>query len=906
MVAGLMALLSTASSRSGLAQSTSPEARLASWAEHMAMEQASPFRGMSWRAIGPLQAGARVEAIAVPPGNHGIIYAGIGSGNLWKTVNNGTTWSPIFENESTFSIGDVAVSASDPNIVWVGTGETQPRPWGYSYSGTGVFRSSDAGASWEHKGLTDTHHIGKVLIDPRDPNTVFVAAIGHFWSRNEERGVFRTQDGGETWEKVLYRGDQTGAVDIVMDPRDSSILYAGLWQTVSGFPTVAGGNSGVYRSVDSGDSWSRLGGGLPAGPLGRMGLEISPSNPDIVYAFIDNRATIEIQNKDGTVDEVSVGGELYRSDDAGDSWHKTHDGSLDHVFGTAGWKFADVRVSPADPNEVFVLGTRAYRSRDGGRSFETIGETIIRLHDTRGEVMHLDHHEIWIDPMNPKRILLGNDGGLFQSYDGGDTWLHHNNIPAAEFYSISVDQASPYNVYGGTQDNAALYGPSNTTLDGSVVVGSTRDPWENIYLDRWTGGDSFDTLLDPTDDRTVYYEHQHGAMMKMDIRGKSVQSGGESSSSIRPRPPEGEEAYRFGWYTPIVISYHDPRTLYAGSNFVLKSMDKGISWQAISPDLSDEAFGERAVVPFGTITFIAESPFDPNRIWASTEGGTVWRTDDGGEIWARLDEGRAGPALPDKWASRLIASVHDEDTVYLALSGFREDDFSAYLYRSVDAGETWTSIVANLPAETINVITEDPQAPNVLYLGTDLGVYATLDGGGHWISLSSSLPTTPVHDLVVHTRDDELVIGTHGRSVFILDAEPIRSFAEIGSAGLPFIFTPDPALLPHWEGRSIRSRAGTTYGEAVITYAIPSRAATEASGDATIRMMDAAGNVVGELTGSGETGIHVVRWNLIPEDSELVIAQYGNRQAYVGTGVYSVVLSIGDREVRSEIRVLRQ
>jgi photosystem II stability/assembly factor-like uncharacterized protein len=888
----MMAFLGTGCPLVGLAQSTSAQARMASWEAHKALDDTSPFRGMSWRAIGPLQAGARVEAIAVPPGNHGIIYAGIGSGNLWKTISNGTTWTPIFDNESTFTIGDVAVSASEPDVVWVGTGETQPRPWGYSYAGTGVFRSTDAGASWEHKGLTDTHHIGKVLIDPRDANTVFVAAIGHFWSTNEERGVFRTRDGGDTWEKVLYRGNQTGAIDIVMDPRNSNVLYAGLWQTVSGEPTVAGENSGVYRSKDGGDTWSRLQNGLPKGPLGRMGLEISPSNPDVVYAFIDNRAPFEKENED------FVGGELYRSDNAGDTWHRTHDGNLAYVFGTSGWKHADVRVSPTDPNELFVLGTRAYRSFDGGRSFEPIGEDIVRLHDTRGEVMHLDHHEIWIDPQNPNRILLGNDGGLFQSYDGGDTWLHHNNIPAAEFYSVSVDQASPYNVYGGTQDNAALYGPSNTVLDGSVVVGSTRDPWENVYLDRWTGGDSFDTLLDPTNENEVYFEHQHGAMMKIDLSGKSVQSGGESSFSIRPRSPEGEEPYRFGWYTPIVISHHDPRTLYSGSNFVLKSTDKGNSWRAISPDLSDESNGERAVVPFGTITFVAESPFDPDRIWVSTEGGTVWRTDDGGKNWLKLDAG-----LPDKWASRLIASSHNSDTAYLALSGFREDDFSAYLFRSTDAGESWTSIVSNLPAETINVITEDPRDANVLYVGTDLGVFTSLDGGGHWVSLSASLPTTPVHDLVVHTRDDELVIGTHGRSVFVLDAEPIRAFARVESSGNPRVFAPEPALLPHWEGRSIRSRAGTTYGEAIITYAVPSAAA---GGNAIIRINDANGDLVSELEGSGETGIHVLHWDLKPKDSEFVRAQYGDRQTFVAPGVYSMVLTIGTFEVESSVTVLTQ
>ncbi len=463
---------------------------------------------------------------------------------------------------------------------------------------------------------------------------------------------------------------------------------------------------------------------------------------------------------------------------------------------------------------------------------------------------------------------------------------------------MSVDQASPYNVYGGTQDNAALYGPSNTDLDASLVVGSTRDPWENVYLDRWTGGDSFDTLLDPTDEDIIYYTHQHGAMLKMDRSGSSVQSGGQSTISIRPRPSDEDVSYRFGWYTPIVLSHHDPRTLYVGSNYLLKSSNKGENWRAISPDLSDEAFGERAVVPFGTITFVAESPFDPDRIWVSTEGGTVWRTDNGGEEWIRLDEG-----LPEKWASRLIASKHDQNTVYLAMSGFRQDDFSAYLYRSPDAGETWDSIVSNLPAETINVITEDPQDPRVLYVGTDLGVLVTLNGGGHWNSLSSSLPTTPVHDLVVHERDDEIVIGTHGRSAFVLDASPIRAFAEIESDGLPHLFETDPALLPHWEGRSIRSRAGTTYGEALVSYGIPPGIS---GGRATIQIFDPDGSLVSELEGGAGSGIHVVRWDLIPEGAELVRAQYGDRQAYVEPGVYSVILTVGRHSIEGSVTVLRQ
>ncbi|MFT5514891.1 MAG: photosystem II stability/assembly factor-like uncharacterized protein [Rhodothermales bacterium] len=881
---------------SAFAQATTPEAREAGWERHKQMERDSPFRDMAWRAIGPLQAGARVEAIAVPPGNHGTIYAGIGSGNLWKTTNNGITWAPIFDEESTFSIGDVAVSVSDPNVVWVGSGETQPRPWGYSYAGTGVFRSTDAGATWNHMGLADTHHIGKVLIDPGNADVVWVAAIGHFWSRNEERGVFRSRDAGESWEKVLYLGDDTGAVDLVMDPRDSDVVYAATWQAVSGTPEVVGPKSGIHRTTDGGRSWTKLSEGLPDGPMGRMGLDISPSNPNVIYAFIDNGAESPVEGR------KTIGGEVYRSDDSGDTWRKTHGDDLFHVFGTSGWKFADVRVSPDNENSLFILGTKAYRSADGGRTFERIGEEILRVHDTRGEVMHLDHHEIWIDPINPRRILLGNDGGLFQSYDGGDAWLHHNNIPAAEFYSVSVDLERPYNVYGGTQDNAALYGPSNTALDGSWVVGSIVDPWENVYLDRWTGGDSFDTLADPTADGVVYYEHQHGGMMRIDVNGVSVQSGGRSADGIAPRARDGEEARTFGWYTPIIISHHDPRTLYAGSNVVLRSRDRGESWRVVSPNLADSGHGERAAVPYGTITFVAESPFRPDRLWAGTEGGTIWRTDDGGDNWQRLDAG-----LPEKWVSRVIASSHDFQTVYVAMSGFREDDFSAYLYRSTDGGDTWEPIANNLPLATVNVIREDPLDASILYVGTDLGVYTSLDGGETWLSVSATLPTTPVHDLVVHPREAEIVAGTHGRSAFILGLEPVRQHKTLLAKGAPHIFETKPALLPSWEGQSVVSRPGTTYGEAVITYLLPVPvAAVGTRPSVRFDILDAAGDEVGRLFGSWDAGVHSLTWDLVPAGAEVESGQYNDRLARVSPGVYTVIMHAGAARISSTITVLTQ
>ncbi|MFH1762610.1 MAG: hypothetical protein ABIF09_00335, partial [Gemmatimonadota bacterium] len=653
------------------------------------------------------------------------------------------------------------VSASNSDIVWVGTGETQPRHSGYSYSGTGVFKSTDAGMTWRNMGLRDTHHIGKVIIHPTNPDVVFVAALGHFWTPNEERGVFRTLDGGESWVRVLFVSDHTGAVDLVMDPSNPQILYASAWQAVSGEPVEAGAESGIFRSSNGGDSWERLGNGLPDGPLGRIGLDVAQSAPDRVFAFVDNWGPSPVE------DRTIVGGEVYRSDDRGESWQKVNEDDLFPVFGVYGWKFADIRVSPQDPDDLFILGNRAFRSTDGGRTFRGIGEKIIRMHDTRGVIMHLDHHEIWIDPMNPDRVLLGNDGGLFQSWDRGESWLHINTIPAAEFYSISLDMSRPYRIFGGTQDNAALYGPSHLSVEDAI-----RDPWENVYLDQWTGGDSFDTYLDPTDTSFVYYEHQHGAMRRMNIIQDSVLTG--AAQNIRPRIRGGEggadgEEFRSGWYTPFIISHHDPFTLYVGGNRLLKSTNRGDDWIPISPNLSDPAGGPRAPVPFGTITMIAESELQQGVIYVGTEGGSVWITRDEGEDWDKVSG-----ELPAKWVSRVVASRHAPGRVYLSQTGFREDDFATYLFRSDDFGESWITIGGNLPAESVNVIQEDPELPDVLYLGTDLGVYVSGDGGGSWHSISANLPTTPVHDLDVHPRDGELVIGTHGRSAFVLDLKPVR------------------------------------------------------------------------------------------------------------------------------------
>jgi len=852
----------------GSPQATTAEARLQAWDAHVRMDETSPFRDMRWRPVGPVKAGARVEAIAAPPGNTGTIYVGVGSGNVWKTVNNGLTWTPIFEHESTFTIGDIAVSSSNPDIVWVGTGETQPRHSGYSYAGTGVFKSTDAGRTWRNMGLHDTQHIGKVIIDPKNPDVVYVGAIGHFWSPNAERGVFKTADGGKTWQHVLAIDDHTGVVDMAMDPSDSRTLYAWAWQLVSG------PGSGLYKTTDAGRTWKKVTRGLPAGPMGRAGLDVAPGDPKIVYAFVDNEAP-------GPDGRDIVGGEVYRSDDRGESWRKVNERDLYSVFSIYGWKFCDVRVSPDNPDEIYILGNRGLRSEDGGRTYREFGHEILRVHDTRGKVLHLDQHEIWIDPTNPARVLLGNDGGLFMSYDRARTWLHLDDIPAAEFYFVATDDRTPFRIYGGTQDNAALYGPSD-----AEVQDATDDPWHHVYLDPWTGGDSFVTLPDPTDDRVIYYEHQNGEMRRMDITGASVISGGPSSVGIAPEAPKGDKPWRFGWYTPFVISQFDPHVLYAGGNKLLKSLDRGGHWFAVSPDLSDPAEGERGVVPYGTITMISESRFHQGVIYVGTEGGTIWLTRDDGANWTKVSEG-----LPRKWVSRVIASEHAPGTVYAAFTGFRQDDFSSYLYVSTDFGRTWRSIVANLPAESINVIKEDPSSADILYVGTDGGVYVSLDRGGTWQSLCATLPTTPVHDLAVQARDRVLVAGTHGRSVWTLDIAPLEALTDAIRADDVHVFAVRPVTLKYdpWIGepgdRRRRAKAEFSYW---LKTAQP----------VTIAVRDDAGTVVRTLKADGQAGINTGVWDLQVERTGA-----GAPLRDASAGRYSIEVSAGAGRDSAVVRV---
>jgi len=738
----------------GSGTATDAATRMLAWEQHQRMEGDSPFAELEWRAVGPQKQGGRIESIAVPPGESTTFYVGVGSGNLWKTVNNGTTWTPIFEKESTFTIGDVAVSESDPDVVWVGTGEVlRARS---SYDGTGVFRALDGGESWEHKGLSDTHHIGQVLIHPRDPEVVYVAAIGHLYSFNQERGLFKTRDGGNSWEKILYINDRVGVVDLVMDPSDPNTIYATAWERTrrAWGHTASGEGSGIYKTTDGGDSWEQLTNGFPTGPgVGRIALDIAPSNPDVVYALLDNHSP-----DPATTSEEGgrrrVGGEVYRSEDAGTTWKKVNEGPV-----PAGYDFCIIKVAPDNEDVVYLPGQRFMASEDGGRSYRQIQGTLVHLLPHGSRVLHLDQHELWINPTDGDHMILGNDGGLHVSYDRGESWLHLNNLPIGEFYAVSVDMETPYQIFGGTQDDAALWGPSDHVVEWDVT-----DPWEHVYLDRWGGGDSYFTYPDPTDPNVIYYEHQFG-----DLRRKDMATG--LAPGIRPVAEEGEKPLRNNWMTPFIISRYDPRTLYYAANKLFKSQDRGESWMAISPDLTSQP-PSQGNVPFGTLTSLSESPIQEGLLYTGGDDGFIHVTRDDGTTWSRTDAG-----LPKLWVSRVEASGHSLGTVYVSMTGYREDDFSAYLFASDDFGESWTSLSSHLPMESVNVVREDPAHPDILYVGTDLGVYVSLDRGLSWHSLSANLPTTPVHDLVVHPRDGEIVIGTHGRSVWVADLSAIRELA---------------------------------------------------------------------------------------------------------------------------------
>ncbi len=820
----------------------------------------------TFRNVGPFRMGARTSDIAVPNSPAGdhlyTYYVATWTGGLWKTTNNGTTFEPIFDGERKLTIGDVTVAPSDPDVVWVGTGDAFTSR--SSYAGDGVYKSTDAGASWTTMGLRDTHHIARIVIHPTDPDVVWVAAMGHLYSENEERGVFKTTDGGESWEKVLYIDPGTGVIDLVLNPLNPDVLYAATydkvrlpWRLINGGP-----KSGIYKTEDGGATWTRMAGGLPEGRIGRIGLDIYPRDPDIVYALVENAnprapSPEELAQADASgmpLRERMVGGEVYRTEDGGRSWVKMNSDE-DDPSSKGPYYFSQIRVDPNDDQKIFTTGVSLGSSTDGGRSWNDITWPPRRLFTA----IFGDVRTFWIDPENSDRMILGSDGGIFVSYDGGRTSDHRYNIPLGEVYAVGVDMEDPYNIYAGLQDHENWKGPSNSPT-GEITILDWRAVGNN---------DGMFTLVDPNDGRWLYTTRQYGGHARID------QSTG-IRTEIMPRAPEGEAPYRFIWATPFHISPHDGSTVYTGGQVLLRSRDRGDTWEEISPDLStndtanilpSSEGGLPGGIPWFAASSISESPLTPGVIWVGTSDGKVHVTWDDGGAWAdRTSALVAAGAREDAYVSRVRASSHVEGRAYVTKRGYKFDDFKPFVYRTDDFGATWTSLAANLPDEPVNVIWEDRKNPDLLFIGNDTGIFVSIDGGERWVKMNGNIPNVPVHDLLVHPRENDLVVGSYGRGIFLTDVSPLQETSEAVLAEAVHLFHPEPtAQRVTWSFGANDYLFGDAH---IVTPNEPPGMAIryylrepDPEG-ASIVVSDSHGNQVANLPGSGNAGINAVTWNM--------------------------------------------
>jgi photosystem II stability/assembly factor-like uncharacterized protein len=788
---------------------------------------AAALDNLSWRSIGPAIMGGRIDDFAVVESDPNVVYAGTASGGIFKTTNAGTTWTPIFDNEAVSTIGDLALAPSDPSILWVGTGESNNRQ--SSDWGNGVYKSTDAGKTWAHMGLKDTHHIGRVVIHPKNPDIVYVAAAGHLWGPNKERGVFKTSDGGKTWSQVLFINEDTGVNDIAIDPESPDTLYAGAFQrrrTVFGY-NGGGPGGAIYKTTDGGVIWKKLTRGLPyeqGGDTGRIGLTIYRKNPNIVYALVEHAK-----------------GGIYRSEDKGELWTKMSDTNPRPSY------YSQVLIDPNNDLRVWVMGAPLYYSEDGGKTFTT----------SRGNRIHSDFHAGWINPNDSDHMIIGTDGGIHWTYDGGRNWDFVNTIPLGQFYEIGADMQKPYQICGGLQDNNTWCGPSATLFTRGIA----NDDWWPVG-----GGDGFYAQVDPTDPNTVYAESQDGNVLR-----RSMKTG--ESKSIRPLEKKGEARYRFQWNSPIVISAHDPKTIYYGGNSLFKSSDRGDNWIKAGSDLTTGA--DRSKMPimgkvadkdtlsrndgvqqWPCITTISESALNPKILWVGTDDGNVQVTRDGGATWKNVVEKL--PGVPKgTYVGRVVASRHAEGTAYVTFDGHRSNDFGVHVYTTADYGETWKNIGGGLPQNNgvARVIREHVRNPDLLFAGTEYGVYASWDRGANWTRMKMNLPTARVDDILIHPRDNDLVIGTHGRSIWIMDdITPLEQLNEKALASDLYLFDVRPATAWRMWNRSWFSgnkefvAPNPPYG-AIIDYYLKSK--LDDKERVRVSILDQSGKSVREITCGG-------------------------------------------------------
>jgi photosystem II stability/assembly factor-like uncharacterized protein len=754
-------------------ENTDTASRLKAFDDHVAMKNASPFKDVRWRFIGPFDLGGRCTDVAVPKGSRTVFYAAAATGGVFKTANAGTTWEPIFDDQPTLSIGDLAVAESDPNTVWAGTGEANI--FRASEAGLGVFKSTDAGKTWKRMGLEATSTIARVIVHPSNADIVYVAATGHEWTANPDRGVYKTTDGGATWQKVLSINEKVGANDLVMDPQNPDTLYAATWNRIRQrwSDPVPGGEDGLYKTADGGKTWTPINNGLPDTAFtGRIGIDLCRSKPTTLYAYVDNHSP-GAEPAPGQRDSYGrpaqrgiVGAEVYRSDDSGASWRKVNTASMDRFGGTYGWVFGQIRVDPNSPETIYIMGLGLSKSTDGGKTYQNL----------LGEGLHGDHHGLWIDPGDSNHLINNNDGGVNISYDGGKTWRDfHDGIPCVQFYNVAYDFSTPFWVYGSVQDQGTYRGliplmkPTAGAPAGRRRFGATQPKWETA-----PGGEGTLIAVDPTDPTTVYSSSFYGRLERSEYK-----DGQWQSKQIFPKAAQGEPELRGQWLAATMISPHNPQIVYHGFQYLFRSMNKGETWEKISPDLTYNNPAEQGkwpyAIPFATITAVDESPFKFGLLYAGTDDGRVWTTRNGGDSWTEITAGL--PYKKHVW--KIVASKYDPATVYVTLVGRHDDDFNAYVFKSSDQGKNWVSIAGGIPGGPVNVVREDPKAKDILYAGTDTGVYVSRDGGRTWNVLGGNLPTSYIWDIAIHPRDNAMIIATNGRGMWVIDdLGPVQNAAK--------------------------------------------------------------------------------------------------------------------------------
>lgn len=909
--------------------------------------QSSIVKNVPFENIGPSVMSGRIVDIDVNPENTAEFYAGYASGGLWYTKNNGITFEPVLDAAATINVGDIAVDWKHGTI-WVGTGENNSSR--SSYAGIGILKSTDKGKTWKNVGLPDSHHIGRIVINPNNPDEVIIGVLGHLYSNNQERGIYKTKDGGKTWNKTLFINSETGIIDVAFAPENFNVLYAAAWDRDRKAWNFEGNGpgSGIYKSIDAGDSWNKVsidGSGFPTGNgVGRIGLAVYDANT--LYAVHDSQFRREKSKKEkkgfgltkddfktmsvatfltlenkkldqylktngfqekyraenvkqmirsGSVQPIDlakylenanaaifdtpvIGAEVYRSDDGGKRWKKTHDEYLDDIFYSYGYYFAQIQVNPSNKDAIYISGVPILKSKDGGKTYKSIS----------AENVHADHHSLWINPKNPNHLVNGNDGGVNISYDDGENWIKANQPNVGQFYAINIDYEKPYNVYGGLQDNGVWVGAVNSREDKAWHQ-SGHYPWKSIM-----GGDGMQVQIDSRNSDIVYTGFQFGNYFRLN-RATNEQT------YIQPKHELGDAPYRFNWQTPILLSPHNQDILYLGGNKLMRSMNKGDDWTAISKDLTQGS--KKGNVAYGTLTSISESTFQFGLLYTGSDDGLVYVTKNSGGDWRKISN-----SFPkDLWVSRVIASTHKKERVYVSLNGYRWDDFTPYVYKSDDYGQTWKNIGKELPISPVNVIKEDPKNEQILYVGTDNGAYTSFDNGNTWQAFSKGIPNVAVHDIVIQPEANDLLLGTHGRSIYKTNVGPLQELDDKVIGSPLYVFAMDGVKFSGRWGNA-RSKWSDAYepSTAIRFYA-------NSKGVASVKITTESGKILQEFAADFDPGINYVSYDLtisekgrkalLKEFPDEDFSQKKNGNYYIPVGTYNVVISDGQHTEKVPLEI---